>query len=239
MRGTLGNSVAIDRWYTVYDLNGNYDSIVGKNWMSANPHLIDHATNTVHLLRGDWSTLLGGLPKLVPESSIVGLRSHQGGIRETENYCRSVAEAAGISVISATSAHQNRDDIVLATVRFSQEPPCTSVTECSDNQIDVGDLSNKEFSNWRTKVTLTNVDLFKPPTDVPPPSTNDFRIVNDPLAKAPFLQPYRQSLAQREEFETQIAKLVPNGWVTESRVLERDELIAETTASLRRSLPLG
>lgn len=64
-------------------------------------------------------------------------------------------------------------------------------------------------------MTTRWTDLFKLPTGVLPASSDDFRIITDPLAKAPFCQPYWQSLAEQEEFERHIQKLLANGWVTE------------------------
>ena len=75
LRGTTGNRIQVDGWYTLFDLKGNYDLIIGKDWMSANPHTVDHSTNTLHLLKGDWSTLVEGCPILIPGKSIVGLRT--------------------------------------------------------------------------------------------------------------------------------------------------------------------
>jgi hypothetical protein len=51
--GVKGNNVPINREYTVYNLKGFYDLIVGKNWMTANLHIIDHSNNILYLLGGD------------------------------------------------------------------------------------------------------------------------------------------------------------------------------------------
>jgi hypothetical protein len=219
MKGINGNKVAIDGWYTVYDLKSNYDIIVGKNWMAANPHAINHATNTLHMLRGNWESLTSEGPMLVTEKSIVGLRSHQGNSRETSNYCASVAESAGINLISAADAWQSREGLFVVNIRMVSEIGSNVGTDGGsrlEDTKDILDLSVGEFQNWRNKIDTQHSDLFKPPVGVPPPSKDDFRIVTDPLSKAPYRQPYRQSLSEREEYERQIAKLIANGWVAES-----------------------
>jgi len=57
VRGVTGNRVNISGWYTIFDLGGIYDLIVGKDWMAANLHIIDHKTNTLHMLEPTWSDL--------------------------------------------------------------------------------------------------------------------------------------------------------------------------------------
>jgi hypothetical protein len=219
MKGITGNRVPIDGWYTIYDLKGNYDVIVGKNWMAANPHAVDHSTNTLHMLRGDWTSLTGGSPSWITEKSIVGLKSHQGTARETTNYCQSVAEAAGLNLIAANEAWQNRDTMFIANIRFASDCPSDVATKGASS-VDTGsdqyDITIGEFEKWRLAIDSRHGDLFKPPIGVPPPSADDFRIHTDPLAKAPHRQPYRQSLLEREEYEIQIRKLIANGWVGES-----------------------
>jgi hypothetical protein len=42
IKGTKGNKIPVDGWFTMVDLSGNYDVIVGRNWMSANPHTIEY-----------------------------------------------------------------------------------------------------------------------------------------------------------------------------------------------------
>jgi hypothetical protein len=64
MKGIISNKVSLEGWYTIYDLNDNYDLIIGKNWMTANPHTVDHTTNTLHMLSGDWTALNHGSPIL-------------------------------------------------------------------------------------------------------------------------------------------------------------------------------
>jgi len=80
VRGVTGNRVDISGWYTIFDLGGIYDLIVGKDWMAANLHIIDHKSNTLHMLEPDWSDLQQGsrLPSTIVTTSLVGLRPHQG-----------------------------------------------------------------------------------------------------------------------------------------------------------------
>jgi len=51
---------------------------------------------------------------------------------------------------------------------------------------------------------------------VPPVSNHYERIATDPTSKPPHRQPYRMSDSERLEFETQIARLLANCWVTDS-----------------------
>jgi hypothetical protein len=80
VRGVTGNRVDISGWYSIFDLGGIYDLIVGKDWMAANLHIIDHKTNTLHMLEPDWSDLQQGsrLPLTMVTTSLVGLRPLQG-----------------------------------------------------------------------------------------------------------------------------------------------------------------
>jgi len=73
-----------------------------------------------------------------------------------------------------------------------------------------------DLGKWRAQIRQDYQDLFQPPTGVPPPGEDDFRILTDPTAKVPHRQPYRMTPAEREEFEEQIKKLLANGWITDS-----------------------
>lgn len=123
LKGITGNQVKIDGWYTVFDLKGNYDVIVGKNWMSANPHIVDHKNNILHMLKGDWAEIdpTTHRPALVPAISITGLRKHQGRYRETYKHCLTVATAAGIELVTAKEAYEQREQILVAYVRMSED----------------------------------------------------------------------------------------------------------------------
>jgi hypothetical protein len=97
MRGEKGNTINVDGWYTIFDLKGCYDLIIGKNWMAKNPHLIDYQTNTLHMLEADWSTLSkGGVAQFNIQASLYGLRPHQGRESEVTSFCKGVVERAGI-----------------------------------------------------------------------------------------------------------------------------------------------
>jgi len=73
-----------------------------------------------------------------------------------------------------------------------------------------------DLEKWRAQIHQDYQDLFQPPTGVPPPGEDDFRILTDPTAKVPHHQPYRMTPTEREEFEEQIKKLLANGWITDS-----------------------
>lgn len=53
------------------------------------------------MLDSGWQALKDEPALLVPRKSIVGLRSEQGNARETRNYYETVAESAGLNLISA------------------------------------------------------------------------------------------------------------------------------------------
>jgi hypothetical protein len=54
IRGVTGNRIDISGWYTIFNLGGIQDLIVGKDWIAANLHIIDYKTNTLHMLEPDW-----------------------------------------------------------------------------------------------------------------------------------------------------------------------------------------
>jgi hypothetical protein len=80
VRGVTGNRVDISRCYTIFNLGGIFDLIVGKDWTAANLHIFDHKTNTLHMLEPDWSDLQQGsrLRSTIVMTSLVSLRPHQG-----------------------------------------------------------------------------------------------------------------------------------------------------------------
>jgi len=90
IRGITGNYADVTGWYTVFDLKGAYDIIIGKNWHLKTRHLVD-ADNVLHLLDADWSLLTDRRPAFVPKLSLMGLRPHQGRYQEVHNHCAAVA----------------------------------------------------------------------------------------------------------------------------------------------------
>ena len=100
IHGITGNYAYVTGWYTVFDLKGAYDIIIGKDWHSKICHLVD-SDNVLHLLDADWSLLMDGRPTFVPKLALKGLRPHQGCYREVHNHCTAVAKAASIILISA------------------------------------------------------------------------------------------------------------------------------------------
>jgi len=59
IRGVTGNYADVTGWYTVFDLKGAYNIIIGKNWHSKTCHLVD-SDNDLHLLDADWLLLTDG-----------------------------------------------------------------------------------------------------------------------------------------------------------------------------------
>ena len=212
IRGIAGNYADITGWYTVFDLKGAYDIIVGKNWHSKTRHLVD-SNNVLHLLDADWSLLTDGRPAFVPRLSLKGLRPSQGRYREMHNHCAAVARAASINLVTADE-----------TARIMKAPKHSGerIFVIDIRERPVGDEFGSDESvladlgKWRVQIRQDFDDLFQPPTGVPPPGKDDFRILTDPTAKIPHRQPYRMTPAERVEFEVQIKKLLANGWVTDS-----------------------
>ena len=53
--GVTSNRVDLSAWYTIFNLGGICDQIVGKDWMAANLHIISHKTNTPRMLEPNWT----------------------------------------------------------------------------------------------------------------------------------------------------------------------------------------
>jgi len=75
IRGEAGNYAAITGWFTLFDLKGAYDLIVGKNWHSTTRHMVD-SNNVLHLL--DEEHWADGHVAFVPRLALKGLRPQQG-----------------------------------------------------------------------------------------------------------------------------------------------------------------
>jgi len=104
VRGVPGNLGDIAGWYTIFDLGGIYDLNVGKDWMAANLLIIDHETNTLHMLEPDWTDLQESsrLQSTMVTTSLVGLRPHQGRLREVRAQCKAVARRSAINLVSTS-----------------------------------------------------------------------------------------------------------------------------------------
>jgi len=208
--GITGNYVDVTSWYTVFDLKGAYDIIIGKNWHSKTHHLVD-SDSVLHLLDADWSLLTDGRPAFVPKLTLKGLRPHQGRYREVHNHCAAVAKAASINLISADETRRamsrlSGDRIFVIDIRERR----------MGDEFGEDDSVLADLGKWRVQIRHDFDDLFQPPSGVPPPGGHDFCIHTDPTAKIPHSQPYRMTQSERNEFEVQIKKLLEKGWVTDS-----------------------
>jgi hypothetical protein len=101
IRGISGNYAIITGWYTLFDLGGAYDLIVGKNWHSIICHLVD-ADNVLYLL--DEMRAADSQVAFLTKLSLKDLRPHQGRYGEVHNHYAAVARAASINLISAEDA---------------------------------------------------------------------------------------------------------------------------------------
>jgi hypothetical protein len=145
MEAIKGNSIVINRWYTVYDLRGSYDLIVGKKWMVANPHIIDHCNNTLRLLGEGWSLLGDGQPNLATPKSIMGVQSHQRAMRVIQIYCTSVAEVAELTLITADDPCRCKAAIMAVNILFTSEVASNVESNGSDSPY-TSDLPLLEFN---------------------------------------------------------------------------------------------
>jgi len=210
IRGITGNYTDVTGWYTVFDLKGAYDIIIGKNWHSKTRHLVD-SDNVLHLLDADWSLLTDGRPAFVPKLALKGLRPHQGRYREVHNHCAAVAKAASINLISADETRRTMSRLSGDRIFVIDIWERRMGDEFGEDDSVLADLGK-----WRVQIRRDFDDLFQPPGGIPPPGEHDFRIHNDPTAKIPHRQPYRMTQSERNEFEVQIKKLLEKGWVTDS-----------------------
>jgi len=212
IRSSTGNYVDVTGWYTVLDLEGAYDIIIGKNWHSKTRHLVD-SDNVLHLLDADWSLLMDGRPAFVPKLALRGLRPYQGRYREVHNLWVAVGKVASINLIST-------DETRRAMWRFSGDR--IFVIDIQKRQM--GDEFGEDDSvladlgKWRVQIRHDFDDLFQPPSGIPPPGEHNFHIHTDPMVKIPHRQPYRMTQSERNEFEVQIKKLLEKGWVTDSHL---------------------
>jgi len=58
--GVIGNYADVTGWYTVFDLKGANNIIIGKKWHSKTCHFKVDSDNVLHLLDADWSLLTDG-----------------------------------------------------------------------------------------------------------------------------------------------------------------------------------
>ena len=214
IRGVTGNYADITGWFILFDLSGAYDLIIGKNWHSTTRHLVD-SNNVLYLLDTDWSLLTDGRPAFIPRLSLMRLRPHQGRYRVVQNHCAAVAHAANINLISVKDTEYA---MKLAGSTNGARIFVINIQHCTPGDDTAGDDTSilADLRKWRAQIRQDFDYLFQPPSGVPPPGENDFRILTDPVVKVPHRQQYRMTPAEWEEFEEQIRKLLANGWITDS-----------------------
>ena len=166
IRGISGNYATITGWYTLFDLSGAYDLIMGKNWHSITRHLVD-ADNVLHLLNEQRAA--DGQVAFLPKLSLKGHLPHQGRYRKVYNHCAAVARAASINLISAEETRQamsetSGDRIFVVDIRERAVGD-----EFGEDESILADLGK-----WRVQIRQEFNDLFQPPTGVPPPGKHDF-----------------------------------------------------------------
>ena len=212
VRGVTSNHVDISGWYTIFDSGGIHCLIVGKDLMAANLHILDHKTNTLHMLEPDWTELPEGscLPSTIFTTSLVGLRPHQGRMREVHAHCKTAARRSAVNMLSTSFlAKCKSSEIVIVNIR-------EHINMIMEEEEQATPHKPADLETCRLRVRKAFADLFKPPTGVPPASKPHFRIDTNSTAKLPHSQLYRMSDSERVEIEIQIAKSLANGWVTDS-----------------------
>jgi hypothetical protein len=97
---------------------------------------------------------------------------------------------AGISLISADAAHDNKENLVIVNLCLISDMSHKTSTKTSNQSIVEKVMPSSEFNLWRSSMVIRFADLFKLLTGVPLGSPDNFHIVTDPLAKLVFHQPY-------------------------------------------------
>jgi len=179
--------------------------------MAANLHIIDHKINTLHMLEPDWTDLqqCSRLLSTIVTTSLVGLQPHQGQSREVRAHCKRVARRSAINLVSTFFVTKCKSsEMLIVNIR-------ERIDKIMEEEEEATPHTPADLETWRLCVRKAFADIFEPPTGVPPASKHDFCIATNPTAKPPHRQPYPMSDWERLEFETQIAKLLANGWVTD------------------------
>jgi len=125
-------------------------------------------------------------------------------------HCKTVASRSGINLVSASFvAKWKSSEFFIVNIR-------ERIDKIMEEEEEAPPHMPADLETWQLRVRKVFADLFEPPRGVAPASKHVFRIETDPTAKLPHRQPYRMSDSERLESETQIAKLLANGWVTDS-----------------------
>jgi len=156
IRGITGNYVDVTGWYTVFDLKGAYDIIIGKNWHSKTRHLLDLG-NVLHLLDADCLLLTDRQPAFISRPSLKGLQPHQGCYQNVHNHCEAVILAASINLISANEAR--RAMAKASGVRIFVINICERQVgkELGEDESVLAD-----WEKWRVQIRRDFDDLFQP-----------------------------------------------------------------------------
>lgn len=94
--------------------------------------------------------------------------------KETESYCRAVAQSADINVVSAVEAMHDRDKLFVVSICVNADVASDVATQETFPVADKDDLPPVIFREWRGNILKTNANLFPSLTGVPPPSRNNF-----------------------------------------------------------------
>jgi hypothetical protein len=115
-----------------------------------------------------------------------------------------VAMEAGMGMVSGKEAYEEWENMFVVHLRMIDDTFSSDQCDTSRDMVLDKEASPQLaalFVKWCTTIPTKHSDLFKDPSGIPPPSKADFRIVIDPLVKAPHRQPYRQTVAEKAETE--------------------------------------
>jgi len=212
IRWVTSNHVNIPGWYTIFDLGDIYDLIVAKDWMAANLHIIDHKTSILHLLVPDWTNWQQGAHRLSTTImiSMVGLRPHWEPWREGQAYCRMVDHRIEINIVPAS----------FITKCNSAEICIVNIWECiakvMEEEEETTPHKPADLVTWQLGFSKAFAELFELPLAIPPALWINFRIDTDSTVKPPHYHTYHLSDFNLLKFKPQPAKILANGWATDS-----------------------
>jgi len=162
------------------------------------------------MLEPDWTDSKQGsrLPSTIVMKSVVGPWPHRASLREVRAHCKAVARRSLINLVSAFLVAKCKSSDIHIVIIWER------IDKIMEQEEETSSQKPADLETWRLRVWEAFADLFEPPTGVSPASKHNFCINTDPTAKPAHREPDRMSDSERLEFETHVAKLPVNGWVT-------------------------
>jgi len=212
LRGITGNRINISNWYTIFDLRGIYYLILGIDWIATNLHVINHKTNTLHLLEPNYTDLEQGshLASTIGKSSLSSLRRLQQQCREVWAHCSTAACRSAINMVSTSFVTKGKSFEIFT----NPIPECINLI--LEEEGEVTPQKSVDLKTWHQHVRKAFADLLELAMRISPAFKYDFHIDTNPTAKPPHCKPYQMAALGYFELETEIAMLQAKGWVTDS-----------------------